>query len=184
MGQEGIVLAFGEAVTDTGNTTQQYPLGTIRMEETSDAVGIETYRYVYFTNGAGNVAAAAGALCYRGVTQADPWDVTSDVSDVDSAFAVGVFQSVLVDATYGWVKTKGYEASLLRATGVKWAKGDQLHAAPAATDDGKAERIDIAATTKVSGAELRTALEAPVGFAAAASASTTNTTGAAYIDLE
>ena len=123
MGQEGIVLAFGEAVTDTGNTTQQYPLGTIRMEETSDAVGIETYRYVYFTNGAGNVAAAAGALCYRGVTQADPWDVTSDVSDVDSAFAVGVFQSVLVDATYGWVKTKGSKEGKLR---MEWWKNKAI----------------------------------------------------------
>lgn len=183
-GRTCIAESFDENVTTTGNATAKYPLGTLRIEETSAAAGAETYRYVYFDNGAGNVAAAAGALCYRGVTQAEPWDVTSDVSGVDSAFAAGVFQSVLADTQYGWVKTKGYEASLKRVTGVKWAKGDYLRAGPDATDDGKAERVNLTATTKVSGAELRAALERGVGFAAAASASTTSATGAAYIELE
>ena len=44
-------------------------------------------------------------------------------------------------------------------------------------------RIKLAATTKVSGAELRAALERHVGYAAATVSSTT-ATGAAYIEME
>lgn len=184
-GRSGIPAMFTDEVTSTGNATALYPLGAMRIEETSAAVGCETYRYVKFDNGAGNVAAAAGALCYRGTTAANVWDVTSDVSDVDSAFAVGVFQSVLTDAYYGWVKTKGYQSNLKKRTGsgYGYTKGDYIYAAGAATDDGKATRVKLAATTQVSGAEFRAAMERGVGYAAATVSSTT-ATGAAYIDLE
>src|SRR5262245_6807319 len=110
-------ITFSDLVSSTGSATALYPLGMRREEETSAAVGAEVYRYVYFDNGSGNVAAAAGALCYRGVTQARPWEVTSDVSTVKSSYVAGVFQSVLADTQYGWVKTKGYEASLKKSTG-------------------------------------------------------------------
>lgn len=178
-------ISFGENVDSTGDATQRYPLGQIRQEETSLAVGVETYRYVYFDNGAGNVAAAASAIAYRGITQAEPWDVTSDVSDVDSAFAAGVFQSVLADTQYGWIKTKGYVSALKKVTGTgqAWVKGDVLYAGADATDDGKAERLALTATTKVSGAEIRRVLERVIGWAAAAKSSTT-ATGAAYIEFE
>ena len=178
-------ISFKDAGATTDHATARYPYGQIRVEETSATRGCETFRYTTFDNGAGNIAAAAGAIAYRGDTQANFWDVTSDVSDVDAAFAAGVFQNAITDARKGWIKTQGYEASLKKKTGTgfAWVKGDYLSAAPSATDDGKARNIKIAATTKVSGAEIRLILERNVGFAAAAASSTT-ATGAAYIDLE
>jgi hypothetical protein len=178
-------IAYSDEVTSTGSATQLYPKGQVRVEEGTVAAGASTYRYVYFDNGAGNIAAAAGAIAYRGVTAANFWDVTSDVSDVDSAFAAGAFQSVIVDTYYGWIKTKGYQSNLKKSTGtgLGWTKGDALYAGGAATDDGKAYRIKLAATTKVTGAEIRAILERPVGWAAAAVSSTT-ATGAAYIEFE
>jgi len=178
-------LTFTDETNTTGTTDAKYPLGTLRIEETSAAVGAETYRYVKFDNGSGNVAAVAGGVCYRGVTQARPWEVTSDVSTVDSAFAAGIFQSVLTDANYGWVKTKGYQSNVKKhtGTGFAWVKGDYIYAFGSSTADQKAVNIKLAATTKVSGAELRKALERGIGWAAAAVSSTTGT-GAAYIDLE
>jgi len=179
----GVVIAFGDSVTSTGSATALYPKGTRREEETSSDRGVETFRYVYFDNGSGNVAAAAGALAYRGKTPANFWDVTSDVSDVDSAFAAGVFQSALTDECYGWIKTKGYESALKKKTGsgYGWTRGDVLHAA--AATDGEAQPLVTAAATKVSKAELKAVLERVVGYAAATVSSTT-ASGAAYIDLE
>lgn len=186
VGRIGIASMFTDDFTSLGNTTALYPLGTLRVEEVSSVIGCATFRYVKFDNGAGNVAAAAGALCYRGITSASTfWDVTSDVSDVDSAFAAGAFQSILVDATYGWIKTKGYQSNLKKKTGsgLGWTKGDYLYAGGAATDDGFAYRIKLAATTKVTGAELRAALERHVAYAGATVSSTT-ATGKAYLELE
>lgn len=178
------VVAFSDLVTSTGAAVALYPKGLLREEETSSARGAEAFRYVYFDNGTA-VAAAAGALAYRGVTAANFWDVTSDVSGVDSAFAAGAFQSIITDTYYGWVKTRGYESALKKSTGsgYGWTKGDVLYAGGAATDDGKAYRIKLTATTKVSGAELRAILERIVGWAAATVSSTT-ASGAAYIDFE
>lgn len=184
-GRGGTPQVFTDEVTSTGSATALYPLGAIRHEESSAAAGVFTYRYVYFDNGSGNVAAASGAVAYRGATQADFWDVTTDVSGVDSAFACGVFKSVIADTYYGWVLTKGYVTDLRKKTGsgYGWTKGDYLYASGEATDDGEAVRVKLAATTKVSGAEFRAALERGIGFAAAAVSSTT-ATGAAYINLE
>lgn len=183
-GRSGIPLIFVDEVTSTGSATALYPLGAVRHEEASADAGVYTYRYVVFDNGTA-VAAASGAVAYRGDTQADFWDVTSDVSDVDSAFACGLFQSVLTDLYYGWVLTKGYVTNLRKKTGsgFGWTKGDYLYASGEATDDGEAVRIKLAATTKVSGAEFRAALERGIGFAATTVSSTT-ATGAAYINLE
>ena len=183
-GRTGIPMTFTEDVDTTGSATAKYPLGTLRMEETSGVVGLESYRYIYFDNGTA-VAAAASGLCYRGVTAARPWEVTSDVSGVKSSFVTGVFMSILTDTYYGWVKTQGYVAALKKKTGsgLGWTLGDYLYAGNNATDDMIAYRIKLAATTKVSGAELRAALQAGIGFAAAAVSSTT-ATGAAYINLE
>lgn len=184
-GRNGVAVVFSDEVTSTGSAQPLYPLGAIRHEVTGEDSGTYTYRYVIFDNGAGNIAAASGAVAYRGKTQADFWEVTTDVSDVDSAFACGVFQSVLTDAYYGWVLTKGYITNLRKKTGsgFGWTKGDYLFAAGEATDDGKAARVKLAATTKVTGAEFRAAVERGVGFAAATVSSTT-ATGAAYINLE
>ena len=185
MARQGIVLSFGDLVTTTGTATAAYPLGTIRIEETSTAKGCETYRYVYHNEA--TVAAAAGGLAYKGGTLANNWEVGMDVSDVKSSFAVGVFQSVLTDTYYGWVKTRGYEASLKKKIGTNrdWLKGDFLVAANGASNDGMAEAWVSASTgeSKVSGDEIHRALERIVGFAASTALSTT-LVGKAYIDLE
>lgn len=184
-GRCGIAITFDDLVSSTGAATAKYPLGTLRVEETSAAAGCETYRYVVFDNGSGNVAAAAGALCYRGSTAANIWDVTSDVSTVHSGLVVGAFQSVLTDGYYGWVKTKGYQSNLKKqsGSGFGWTKGHVLYASNSATADGKAINVKLAATSKVSGAELRAALQRIVGWASANVSSTTGT-GGCYISLE
>lgn len=185
MSRQGIVLSFGDLVTTTGTAAAAYPLGTIRIEETSAAKGCETYRYVYHNET--TVAAAAGGLAYKGGTVANNWEVGMDVSDVKSSFAVGVFQSVLTNTYYGWVKTKGYESSLKKKIGTNrdWLKGDFLVAANGASNDGMAESWVSASTgeSKVSGDEIHRALERIVGYAASTALSTT-LVGAAYIDLE
>lgn len=171
------VFFFGDAVSDVG-TVQLYALGTLRDEEG------EKYRYVKRNDA--TVDFAANALVYRGSTQATFWEVTGDVSDSDSAFAAGVAMGAIANGGYGWIKTKGYVAALKKKSGTaaySWVKGDVLCAAQAATDDGDAQRLVIAAATKVSAAELRTALERPIGWAAAA-ATKAAVTGAAYVDFE
>ena len=178
-------ITFTDDVTTTGSATQLYPLGTRREEETSLSVGGETYRYVLGDTGSHTVAAAAGALCYRGKTIGLPWKACTDIQDCASGLAFGVFQSVLVTAQYGWVKTKGYQSNLKKqsGTGLSWAKGNYLFSDPSTTASGKGKVIKIAATTKVSGAEIRAILQRNIGFAASTH-STTNTTGKAYIELE
>ena len=186
-GRSGIPLMFTDEVTSTGSATALYPLGALRIEVNSTAAeGNCTYRYVKFDNGSGNVAAAAGACCYAiSTTATKQWDVTSDVSTTDSGLAKGVFQSILTDAYYGWIKTKGYQSNVKKATGSghAWVKGDYLHSLGAATDDGRISRIKLAATTKATGAELRALLERHCGYAAAAVSSTT-ATGGAYLEME
>lgn len=174
------VLSFDDLVTDV-NTKQLYPLGTRREEDGN------IYRYVRFDNGAGNVAAAAGAVCYRGITSVTTsghfWRVTSDVSDVDAAFAAGIFVSVIADAGYGWIQTKGYYATVKKQTGSGngWVKGDVLLALPSSTADGKAGRWITTAT--ITTAPVRRLVERQIGYARVAVSSTT-ASGKAFIDLE
>lgn len=186
--QAHAILSFGDVVTSTGSSTALYPLGTIRTDETSAAVGCETYRYVYQNEA--TVTAAAGGLCYRKCTAANLanfWEIGMDVSDTKSSFAVGVYVSVLGDTKYGWVKTKGYVASLKKKIGTNrdWLVGDFLVSANGASNDGMAEAWVSASTgeSKVSGDEVHRALERIVGYAASSALSTT-LVGKAYIDLE
>lgn len=177
--QTALVLCFGDAVTDvTTSSDQKYPLGTKREEEG------EVYRYVQRNDA--TIDFAANALVYRGTTQANFWEICGDVSDVDSAFAAGVAMAAIANSGFGWIKTVGYVAALKKKPGTaaySWVKGDVLVAAQAATDDGRASRLIIAASTKVSAAELRSSMERPIGWAAAA-ATKSALTGAAYINLE
>jgi hypothetical protein len=183
MARQGIIFSFGDAVTTTGSATALYPLGTVRIEETSAAVGCETYRYVYHNEA--TVATVAGGLAYKGGTVANPWEVGMDVSDVKPAFATGVFQSVLTNAYYGWVKTKGYQASLKKRIGTNrnWVAGEILVATDGASGDGMAEAFTSTASTKITEAELHRALERIVGYAASTALSTT-LVGKAYVNLE
>ncbi len=181
-------ITFTDDVTSTGNATALYPLGTMRMEETSSTVGVEVYRYVKYNDS--GVAAVAGGLAYKGTTQAsntgtNPWVVTMDVSDANGAFAVGILQSILPDLYYGWVKTKGYQANVLKTYGsaLNWTAGAMIVPGTAASMDGMAKRFTSASTggTKVSQGEIRTIKI--VGYAYSTAVSTTHV-GKAWIDME
>lgn len=180
------VQSFGEEVTSTGESIQRYALGTLREEESgTSGRGCESYRYVYQNEA--TVTVAAGGLAYGGQTLGNYWEVGMDVSDVVPGFARGVYQSVLGNTKYGWIKTRGYEASLKKRIGTNrdWLKGDFLVAGSAASTDGMAEAWVSASTgeSKVSGDEVHRALERIVGYAASTALSTT-LVGKAYIDLE
>jgi hypothetical protein len=68
------------------------------------------YKYVLHNNGAGNVAAAAGNMCYyyapSGASAGAYTTVTSDLSD-SAGVAAGAWQEVITDGYYGWIQTKG-----------------------------------------------------------------------------
>lgn len=184
MARSGILKSFGDTTSHTGDSTQRYPLGSLRLEESSTSGrGCEHFRYVYQNEV--TVAAVAGGIAYGGNTLGNEWEVGMDVSDVASGFAKGVYQSVLANTKYGWVKTRGYEALLLKANGtaLNWAAGAVLVAAPNASQDGMAKIVTTATASKVSRAELKAALQRPVGWAASTALSTT-THGKAYVDFE
>lgn len=184
MARQGIILSFGDAVTTTGTSTAAYPLGTLRLEESATSGrGCEVFRYVYQNEV--TVTPVAGGVAYGGNTLGNMWEVGMDVSDVASGFARGVYQSVLGNTKYGWVKTKGYEASLKKAQGsaLNWTVGAFLHAAPNASQDGMAKIFKAVTASKVSAADVKAAMQRPVGWAASTALSTT-AVGKAYIDLE
>lgn len=174
------VLSFGDLVSDV-STVQKYPLGTRRDQDG------QVYRYVKRNDS--TVAFASGDVVYRagGVTSGALWEVSGDLSDQDSAFAVGIAVSSIADSGFGWVKTKGLVTNLKKKAGTaafSLVKGDAIIASGAnASDDGRAQRIVVATSTKVSRAELRAALERIIGFCASA-ATNSATSVTAYIDLE
>src|SRR5690242_15360458 len=100
LGRIAHAITFTDDVTTVGSATALYPLGTLRMEETSTTVGVECYRYVKHNKGTGSVATALGALAYRNKTTGVPWSVLSDVSDTASGHCVGVYQAVVTDLTF------------------------------------------------------------------------------------
>ena len=184
MARQGIIFSFGDAVTTTGSATQLYPLGTIRIEESATAGrGCETFRYAYHNET--TVATVAAGLAYKGSTIGNNWEVGMDVSDVKPAFACGVFQSVLTNLYYGWIKTKGYESALKKRIGTNrnWVQGELLVAGDGASCDGMAEAWLVTATTKVSETEVHRALQRIIGYAASTALSTT-LAGKAYVNLE
>lgn len=186
MARQGIILSFGDLVTTTGTAQQAYPLGTIRIEESSTSGrGCETYRYVYQNET--TVTPVANGLAYRGQTLGNIWEVGMDVSDVHSSFACGVYMSALTNTYYGWVKTKGYVAALKKVSGtaLNWTQGAYLHSGNGASQDGMARIFKSASTggSKVSATELKTALQRQVGWAVSTAVSTT-LVGKAYVDLE
>ena len=179
-------IAFTDEVTTTGNATQLYPLGTLRMEETSLGVGVECYRYVKCD--ASDIATVAGGLAYRGTsggsnTITNPWVVTMDVSDAQGTWAVGVFQSVLGDTKFGWIKTKGYQANMLKTYGsaLNWTAGNAIVAGTAASQDGMGKMFVSATASKISRAELQKFRI--VGWTVSTAVSTTHV-GKAFVDME
>src|SRR5579872_4662544 len=179
-------ITFTDDVTTTGNATQLYPLGTLRMEETSTSVGVECYRYVQVD--ASDVATVAGGLAYRGTsghsnTITNPWYVTMDVSDANGAWAIGVFQAAVTDLYFAWIKTKGYQSNLLKTYGsaLNWTAGIMLVAGLNASMDGMARRFTAVHPSTVSQSDIRTMRV--VGWTISTAVSTTHV-GKAWIDLE
>ena len=175
--QTNTAFFFGDLVTAVG-TTQLYPLGTKREEEG------KTYRYV--KNVDATVTMVAGDLVYRDGTSTNTnWQITGDISDVDASFASGIAMGVIANGGYGWILTKGI-SSVKKKPGTaahSWRVGDVLIAKNAATDDGRVGRAVIAASTKVSAAELAANLERIVGYAYVL-ATKSAIAGTCLVDLE
>ena len=190
-GRIASAITFVDDVTSTGTTTQNCPLGTLREEENTLSAGVFSYRYVQFLNGTNVIAAVAGGLCYRGKTGGAPWIVTTDAGSGGSsvpALVCGIYQSVLVTATYGWIMTRGWFATVKKTTGTNqaWVKGSYLIPNPSTTSSQKAmvmAGVLTSTTTKALRTSLQKILSRNIGFAATAVSSTT-ATGKAYIDIE
>lgn len=142
-------VQFTDAVTDTRTSTQGaqsgYSLGLYREE---DGRG---YRYVQFDNGAGNVAAVVGNLCYQSTTGADLYKVTMDVSDSDRNAVMGVFVSIIPDLGYGWIQTKGYFATVKTNADDDIAAWDAIIASAAGDGTCDSTAQDTAPICKVVG---------------------------------
>ena len=89
----------------------------------------KVYKFVLFNNGAGNVAAVAGNVCYyyapSGASAGATTTVTSDLSD-SAGLGAGVFQSAPADGEYCWIQTKG--AATLTTALTAGADGNALTA--------------------------------------------------------
>jgi len=144
--QTGSALFYGDAVSATGST-QLYPLGTRREEEG------KTYRYVKYDNGSA-VAAVSGGLCARvsAAIGSGTWQVTMDISASSVNLCAGVMQSVIGDAEFGWILTKG-ESALNTPSGTDdIAKGDLL--VHSGTDAGLATDTHATNNTQIIGVAL------------------------------
>lgn len=163
-------LSFGtdDAVT-TAYTYQAFPLLTVREEDG------KKYRFVKFDNGSGNVAAAAGSLCYLTATAGL---VCSDESDWLTPF--GVFQSAIADGGWGWVLVYGVYATTKTSGDDDIIIGDALIST---TTDGAVGRINATAfTTTAATLTQAQRMVRLVGYAVAADVDADNTV-AAFINL-
>ena len=101
--------------------------------------GYKTFQYVKFDNGAGNVAAANGALAYW--KDQDAYTVTSDLSDAIGAgdgwrrnMVAGVFLGVPTDARYTFIQIGGRHSAVLTNADDDILAGDALIAATTDSD--------------------------------------------------
>jgi len=87
------------------DTSPAFALGSIGRDESG-----KKYKYVLYNDGAGDVAAVAGNVCYyyapSGASAGATTTVTSDLSDSAGAGA-GVLQAALANGEYGWVQITG-----------------------------------------------------------------------------
>lgn len=103
---------------DEHSTTDKEGVGQLRFERN------KVYKWVKFDNGAGNVAAVVGNLCYFfGNTGYQDSVVTSDQSD--GRGPAGMFVSVPADAEYCWIQIKGH-ATVNQAIAGTAADGNDL----------------------------------------------------------
>lgn len=124
-------IVLGIDVTEV-STTATHLVGSLGQTN-SDTT--KTYKYVQFNNGAGDVAAISGDVCYyyavSGASAGQTTIVTMDRTD-SGGIGAGVFQSVPADLQYCWIQVRG-EATLTQAlTG--GADGNALTAIGAGAD--------------------------------------------------
>ena len=140
----GFIQVSPTQLTSLGDVTAKLPVGTYGEFDG------KIYRYVKFDNGTA-VAAAAGSLCYW--KNEATFVVTSDYSDAGTLLnnVCGVFMSILVDDTYGWIQVNGRRLYVLVAS-----SPDEGEALIASSTDGVAVEIALgtAPTNKVVGYAL------------------------------
>ena len=100
----------GANLTATYTAAQLVSEGPAQVGDHFFAAGGKIYKFVKFNNGAGNVAAVAGNVCYyyavSGASAGETTEVTMDVTD-SVGIGAGVFQSVPADGEYCWIQIKG-----------------------------------------------------------------------------
>lgn len=127
---------YTDAVTDTYTSTQgaKWTLGSYREENGKG------YRFVKYNAGTAALAAVAGYICYTYSTPSEPFSVTRDLSDAagDTNGVMGVLLSVIPDAGFGWIQTRGYHSAVETDAGDDFAEGDA--AISHASEDGEVDR--------------------------------------------
>ncbi len=149
-------LSYGsDDLVTQAYTEQKFPLGLYREE---DGKG---YRFVKQNDA--TVTVTANSLAYHvGGTAATAYVVCQDVSDSDRNLVLGVYQSVIPDAGYGWIQTKG--PSTVNTNGDDdIAAGDAVIASAAGDGTADSTAQDTAPICKV------------VGWAMAADSDSANT---------
>lgn len=126
---------LGVDITRTYTAAQLVTEGPGQVGDHYFASGGKIYKFVKFNNGAGNVAAVAGNVCYyyavSGTSAGQTTEVTMDVTD-SGGIGAGVFQSVPADGEYCWIQIKGV-ATLTTALSAG-ADGNALTAVGALAD--------------------------------------------------
>ncbi len=140
----GFVQISPAQLTTTGDATPVVPVGTLCHQNGN------TYRYIYFDNGDGNVAAAAGLEVF--MYDVTTWTVTTDYSYAGSKINLvcGILLSVLTDTYYGWMQIGGYHSAVLANGDGDIVAGDLLIAGAADTGVNRMT-AGTAATNRVVG---------------------------------
>jgi len=139
---------IGHVVFTSNSATPLHSVG--ESVEVVTSTGLKRYKYIKFNDGSGNVAAAAGNICYYfDGTDFDGYTVTSDVSDTDKNLVAGVLQAVLTDTYYGWIQTWGYYATVKTNGDDDIAAGDAIIGEGDGTVNSTAQ--DTAPTNRVVG---------------------------------
>jgi len=105
-----MTMLIGADITATYDSTQLALQGPASVGDHYEAAGGKIYKFVKFNNGAGNVAAVVGNVCYyyavSGASAGQTTEVTMDLTD-SGGIGAGVFQSVPADGEYCWIQIKG-----------------------------------------------------------------------------
>lgn len=99
---------FRTAITDTWtDAAKGDPVGSVRWEWDADNNLMRCYKCVKYDNGDDSVAAVVGKLAmYVDDTGFAASTVTMDKTN-GTTIAAGIFLSIIPDAGYGWIQTKG-----------------------------------------------------------------------------